>query len=329
MAVSVDVSAMEQAIDLLRLLRDVSAVSAERLGQYLATPGMSLLKRHLQRYGGIVLDEAFLADLFETVGSNPVLKPDDHVFLRSAKRGWQLLDTLEPQLRSVDFQALVERAVVMANEFLPEQLDEDITVYFLYGIRGTGIVLDKEIGIDVCDPTLFREGALDHHLLIGVLAHELHHIGVSKHVTTALASVTDCRLRMLGNILEPFLSEGAAYLYITPPEHLEEGLVRQWQSNLTNITAIFGRVNSFIDGIRQGTLSNLSETEQLFDNSLQGYTAGYIMIKAIEDTLGRKAVLDSIRSCLLFPRFYNSAVELGAHRLPQLDLRGFWETNLN
>ena len=323
MAVRVDVSAVEQAIDLLRQFREASFVSKECLAEYLAAPGMLLLKRHLQRYGGIILDEDFLAALFEEVQGDPVMKQDDHVFLSSAKRGWQLLDILEPQLRSVDLEALVQRAAEMANEFLPEPLDEDIAVYFLYGIRGTGIVLDREIGIDVCDPALFSKGTLDPRLLTGVLAHELHHIGVSKHVTAALAQVTDLRLRMLGSFFEPFLSEGAAYLYITPPEHLRGDLVLQWQSNLANIAIVLGRVNSYIDGIRKGTLSDLSETEQLFDHGLQGYTAGYIMVKAIEDTLGLKAVLDSIRNCLLFPRFYNSAVELGTYQLPRLDLQGF------
>ena len=73
MAVRVDVSAVEQAIDLLRQFREASFVSKECLAEYLAAPGMLLLKRHLQRYGGFIVDEVLLAALFEEVLGDPVM----------------------------------------------------------------------------------------------------------------------------------------------------------------------------------------------------------------------------------------------------------------
>ena len=77
-------------------------------------------------------------------------------------------------MNDIDLGAIIQQAFTLANAYLPKKIQEEVTVYILYGIRGTGIMLGNEIAIDICDEYVSIDGFLDINNLIAILAHEFH-----------------------------------------------------------------------------------------------------------------------------------------------------------
>ena len=75
---------------------------------------------------------------------------------------------------------LEDDTMSMVRTHLPNNINfPEITVYFLFGIRGTSIVLNNKIALDLCDDSLYENGDISFERLLQTLAHEIHHIGVS------------------------------------------------------------------------------------------------------------------------------------------------------
>lgn len=52
---------------------------------------------------------------------------------------------------NIEMDTIIQQAITLANAYLTSKIGEEVTVYFLYGINGTGIMLGNEIAIDICD----------------------------------------------------------------------------------------------------------------------------------------------------------------------------------
>lgn len=316
MAIKVDVSALEQSLYIFKKLREIPKVPIEALGEYLNTPGVLFLRKHLLHYGGTVFDEALITQLLTAVIRAPVPSIEDNIFLRSMKHGFQYVDIMEREFNDIDISAIIQKAVMLANKYLPEKIEEEVKVYFLYGIRGMGIMLGNEIAIDICDEYVSKNGIMDISNLVAILAHEFHHVDVNKHIFGILQSMGDAKNKLLVGFLEELLSEGVAYYYLPSPYHVGGALDQIWSNNLKNISVILNKVSNYIGRICSGEVTELTESQYLFAEGLEGYTAGYIMIKAIDDMFGENAVMDCIENCLLFPQVYNLAVKKGNLGLP-------------
>jgi len=316
MAIKVDVSALEQSVLIFKKLREQLTVPVESVGIYLKSPGMLFLKKHLLYYSGVEFDEPLLTQLFEEVTRDPVAGDDENIFSRSMRHGFQYVDVMEKSLNDIDLGAIIQQAFTLANAYLPKKIQEEVTVYILYGIRGTGIMLGNEIAIDICDEYVSIDGFLDINNLIAILAHEFHHIGVHENISNSLQHVGKEKNKSLIRFIEELLSEGVAYYFLPSPYHGGGTLDRKWNNNLGNISVILSKVSHCIGQISNGAPADPTLTQQLFDEGLEGYTAGYVMIKAIHDVFGRTAVFDCIENCLLFPQIYNMAVEKGNLALP-------------
>lgn len=105
------------------------------------------------------------------------------------RHGFQYVDVMEKSLNDIDLGAIIQQAFTLANAYLPKKIQEEVTVYILYGIRGTGIMLGNEIAIDICDEYVSIDGFLDINNLIAILAHEFHHIGVHENISNSLQHV--------------------------------------------------------------------------------------------------------------------------------------------
>lgn len=205
MPIKVDISALEQSILVFKTLHETSEIPIEMLSQYLGSPGILFLKKHLLYYGGTVFNEALLSQLLDSIITDPVPRTGDSVFLRSMKHGLEHVDVLEQEFNAIDMDAAIQKSVILANKYLPNEIEEDVKVYFLYGIRGTGIMLENEIAIDICDKYISRNGILDTDNLTAILAHEFHHIGVDEHVSETLHCVEGARSRLLVDFLRGFV----------------------------------------------------------------------------------------------------------------------------
>ncbi len=316
MLIKIDNTALEKSFLILKDLREISAVPINNIKEYIESPGIVFLKKHLKEYGGMEFDDKFLLQLIDDVLKNPSITSNDSIFLRSMKHGYKLVEVIEREFRTIDINEIIEKAVDLVNLYLPEAFDENVQVYFLYGIRGTGIVLDNEIAIDICDEYLSKNGILDTDNLINILAHELHHIAVNKYIFKIQQNEKDMKKQRLIYFMGDLISEGVACYYLPSPYDKEGILNEKWNSNLKKTYFILNNVKGYIDRILSGTLIDLKEIWHLFDDNLEGYTAGYIMTKLIDQTFGKEKVLECIKDCFLFLEQYNQAVQKENLRLP-------------
>lgn len=270
--------------------------------------GNIFLIKHLKTYGGLEFNEKLLKRLINITLDNSRVTFDDSMLLRSMKRGYEFVEITEKDFKKVDADEIVKRAISMANLHLSEAFNEDIKIYFLYGIRGTVIVLGNEIAIDICDEYVNNNGLIDVDSLVGILAHELHHVAISKHLFNKQKKEENQSIQRLTAFLGDLVSEGLAYYYLPSPCDKDGMISGNWRNNLKNIDEILSQINDYLDNILNGTLVDLKEIEYLFNDNLKGYTAGYEMIRIMDRRYGKEKVFEYIKDCFLFLSKYKQAM---------------------
>lgn len=309
MNIRVDNSSLEISISIFKELRYKSSVSDNTLAEYLNSPGIIFLRKHLKVYGGLEFNERFLKRMIDKTLGNSTINVDDNMLLRSMKLGYEFVEIIDKEFNKIDTYEIVKRAISLVNLHLPAAFDEDIQIYFLCGIRGTGIVLGNEIAIDVCDEYVNKNGIIDIESLVGILAHELHHIAINRYLFIKQRGKENEKVQRLEIFLGDLASEGLAYYYLPSPYDRGGMISEKWSDNIKNIDGIIGEINNYIDKILDGTLVDLKETSYLFSDDLKGYVAGYEMIRIMDEKFGKDKVFEFIKDSFLFLKRYRQAFE--------------------
>lgn len=312
MAVNFNDESFYKAIKIFNELKENLIIKEENIEAYLKTPGISFLKKHLKYYGGIDFDKRVIYYLMKKVLDNSIVEQEDNIFVRSFKTGYSLSERLEESFKKIELDKLILDSINLSNQFLPDKYNHRIKVYFLCGIRGTSIVLDQEIAVDICDEAFIADGEINRDMLIRMLAHEIHHISVESYIKTIVSKINNFKEKVLYEFIGNLISEGTAGYYITNPIDLKQFSSSVWVKNLENVNELLNEIKAIFDKLTSCKDFEAEDTQYLFSENLKGYTAGFVMIKAIDEALGREKVLECIRDCRLFIKYYNMAVEKGS-----------------
>lgn len=315
--IEADKSALEKSICIFKIINKGLPIPIDIIKEYYNTPGIIFLKKHLKKYGGIDFSENLFFKLYENLISKKSNIPEN-IFIRSMKMGLDYVEINEIEIAKINIEEIITRAVENAYKFLPNRICGTIKIYFLYGIRGTGITLDNEIAIDFCDNYLNKNGIIDSDKLIFLLAHELHHVAVNGYLLKNKQEYTGKKRQLLIDFFGELMSEGVAYYYLPSP-YDEEGIYgSNWNRNLNNIGNIFNKINYYIERIMNGTSLDLTEAGLLFNEGLEGYTAGYVMAETIDKTFGKDIVISCLEDCFKFMYTYNESLVSTNSELPKI-----------
>ncbi|WP_160679077.1 DUF5700 domain-containing putative Zn-dependent protease [Clostridium sp. C8-1-8] len=308
MSISFDYSALNRSIELFDNI-EKNTLTENQINRYLEEEGIKFLNEHLFHYGGSMIGKELLVKLFSLAIENPKLEGVDNIILKSIKQGFSRLSCVKKTLSKLDLNQIIDNSVKMANKFLPIYIDDDldIKVYFLYGIRGTSIVLKDKIAVDLCDEVLWEGDKINSEFLTRIIAHEVHHIGTDRNFKAVIDGLNSAREKGKVRLLSELLSEGSAMYYLNNPEELSSFKSTQWQNNDENMALILEEVELIIDKIIAGGLEVDKEIEVLFGQELKGYWAGYHMVEIIDRIFGLNTVLECISNINLFLEYYNTA----------------------
>jgi len=268
------------------------------LSQYFKCEGIQFLKGHLKHYGGFELTIEILEYYFGLPGENNFIEKS----VRSGITKIQAIDDNTLVDLETKSKTLENDISDMVKTYLPRGFNyQEPTVFFLYGIRGTSIVLDNKVAVDLCDDSLYDNGELSYSLLRGMLAHELHHIAVSQRFQEFSERALNEKNRLRYSTIEGLISEGMACFYFTP--EIANRHKKQWNSNLIDIDAKIERLMQSLDDFSGSENEQSALQNSLFDDNLLGYTIGYIMIERIHNKAGRDRVISLLDDFCLFEAY--------------------------
>jgi len=293
----IDASAAHLGRRIIELVSKKDVLSDDLLSQYYYCEGIQFLNEHLKHYGEFDLTADKLKYFFS-------LPNGDSVFERSIHLGMSKLNSIDGVLLLIDkqVQAFESDLMDMVGKYLPGNFHcPDITIYFLFGIRGTAIVLDNKIAVDLCDNSLYENGNISLNQLQCLLAHEIHHIGVSAAFQEFSKHITNKKELIKYSIIESLVSEGMACFYFTPDIAIHNNT--QWNANLTDIDTKINNLMQYL-GDSNNTESDLTVLQDsLFDDGLLGYTIGYVMIEKIHNFKGLYRVISLLCDFNLFDTY--------------------------
>lgn len=273
----------------------IGSVSDKLLVQYYCSDGIRFLKRHLEHFGGFDLTEDRFLGFFHSQG-------EGNTFTRSIQSGLKLLPSFNPNtFRNIQRDIILfdKEIVAIVRKYLPCTLDfSQVNVYLLFGIRGTSIVYDNEIAVDLCDAALFEDGQFIMDRLKGALAHEIHHIAVAQKFEEFAKRLSCEEERIKYAVIEGLISEGMAYLYLTP--YLIELNAAQWSHSMVDIEQKIEQLRAVLFDPTVGLNGKMRMYDSLFDDSLKGYSMGYYMIQKLHQAYGSETVIELLDDFRLF-----------------------------
>ncbi|MCL2605470.1 MAG: DUF2268 domain-containing putative Zn-dependent protease [Defluviitaleaceae bacterium] len=291
----IDIKAARLGRMILEMISKKDMPSDKLLYQYYYSGGIQFLNDHLKHYGGFELTIEKLKDYFASPNTNNVFEKSIHLGLSKIHIIDEMyLDRFEETIKSIEIDTMK-----MVEMYLPvDLLFPEINVYLLFGIRGTAIVLNNNIAIDLCDDGLYENGRIETGRLQRLLAHEIHHIGVMLKFLEFSRRIDDEKELQKYLVIENIISEGMACFYLTPDIISQNE--KQWNKNLTDIDTKIDTLKFTLDdySIKGNEIAELQNS--LFDDSLLGYTIGYVMIQRIHNKMGMDGVITLLTDFNLF-----------------------------
>ncbi len=296
---------VEISYEILSFIKNNNEIPNELIERYFKTPGFELLIKHLKHYGNFELKLDYLGKCFETVNSG---NKSENIFVKNMMVVLNNIDKYNDILSKLDVTEITEKSIRLANQYLPMDFEGDFKVYFALGIRGTSIVLGNEILVGLCDFSLEENGELNLECLIKILAHEIHHIAFDDYVK-ALYGRTNEREHSMIYLLGEVLSEGIASYYLTNPNEKNILDNSNWINNKEDINVHLQTINQFLSNMKNGGEIPKEKINDLFDDSLIGYSVGLELVEKIHKKLGFEKVLDCVKDCRKVTTLYNQAVD--------------------
>ncbi|QAA30919.1 DUF5700 domain-containing putative Zn-dependent protease [Clostridium manihotivorum] len=309
MNIKFDYSALNSSLKIFEKIEKNIVITEDEFNSYLEEEGIKFLNKHICHYGGSKLNNAALIKFFASAIKNPKLESSDNIILKTIKQGLFRFSYAKETLTTLNLNQIADNSIKMANKFLPKPIDDDsnISIYFLYGIRGTSIMLNDKIAIDLCDEVLWDKDKINSEYLTRIIAHEVHHVGTDKHFKAVIDNINSDREKDRCRLLCELLSEGSAMYYLNNPQEFSTFKSIQWQSNDENIMSILSEIGLIIDKVVAGKLPLDEQLESLFGEGLKGYSAGYHMVELIDINFGVNAVLECILNIDIFMEYYHRA----------------------
>jgi hypothetical protein len=237
-------------------------------------------------------------------------------------------------------------AFKVALHWLPEEPDFDIYVWMLFDIGGSGAWAFRtddgrhHVGFNLLH-MLDEKGEFDIDLFLGVLAHEIHHLGspLSRYYEAINYGSLDerSRLKLYSDYMDPLVTEGAAQKFCNnAPGALSakpypEKVFAATQQNLSEWAYFQAQYldihNRAVKDLRQllsGTAIDMGKFRTEYDNywtwkagEIEGrqimlgrqYYYGTELLGVINATLGRDALISGMLDIRKMPALYNEGIQ--------------------
>lgn len=231
-----------------------------------------------------------------------------------AQRAAALEETLAKWKR-----ADLTRSGELALAYLPAGARIRAKIYPVIKPRDNSFVFDVKT-----DPAifLFLDPSVSQKKFENTLAHELHHIGYGSgcpapETTTAISKLSpnaQAVLRWTGGFGEGFAMLAAAGGPAKHPHDVSEAAERaRWDKDVANFNADLKKVESFFVSVLEGKLTGDEVNRQGFSFfGVQGpwYTVGWRMTALIEETFGKKRLIEVMCDQRLLLATYNEAATI-------------------
>lgn len=231
-----------------------------------------------------------------------------------AQRAAALEETLAKWKR-----ADLTRSGELALAYLPAGARIRAKIYPVIKPRDNSFVFDVKT-----DPAifLFLDPSVSQKKFENTLAHELHHIGYGSgcpapETTSAIAKLSpnaQAVLRWTGGFGEGFAMLAAAGGPANHPHDVSEAAERaRWDQDVANFNADLKKVESFFVSVLEGKLTGDEINRQGFSFfGVQGpwYTVGWRMTALIEETFGKKRLIEVMCDQRLLLATYNEAATI-------------------
>jgi hypothetical protein len=228
-----------------------------------------------------------------------------------AQRATALADTLA-KWKSAD----VTRPAQLALAYLPANARIRATIYPVIKPRDNTFVFEVKT-----NPAIFvyLDPAVSQKKSENTLAHELHHIGYgtscpAAETTAAVAKLSEPRqiaLRWISAFGEGFAMLAAAGGPKVHPHEVSKPEERaRWDSDLKNFNADLKKVEGFLVRVLEGKVAGDEMQKEGFAFfGIQGpwYTVGWRMVSLIEETYGRRRLIEVMCDQRLLLATYNEA----------------------
>ncbi|HKR10797.1 MAG TPA: DUF5700 domain-containing putative Zn-dependent protease [Pyrinomonadaceae bacterium] len=216
-------------------------------------------------------------------------------------------------------RADVTRSGELALAYLPAGARIRAKIYPVIKPRDNSFVFDVKT-----DPAifLFLDPSVSQKKFENTLAHELHHIGYGGGCPTAetaaaiakLSPNAQAVLTWIGGFGEGFAMLAAAGGPSIHPHDVSEAAERaRWDQDMLNFNTDLKKVESFFAGVLEGKLTGDEISKQGFSFfGTQGpwYTVGWRMTSLIEETFGRKRLIEVMCDQRLLLATYNEAATI-------------------
>lgn len=231
-----------------------------------------------------------------------------------AQRAAALEETLAKWKR-----ADLTRSGELALAYLPAGARIRAKIYPVIKPRDNSFVFDVKT-----DPAIFLylDPSVSQKKFENTLAHELHHIGYGSgcptaETTSAIAKLSpnaQAVLRWTGGFGEGFAMLAAAGGPANHPHDVSEAADRaRWDKDVANFNADLKKVESFFVSVLDGKLTGDEVNRQGFSFfGVQGpwYTVGWRMTALIEETFGKKRLIEVMCDQRLLLATYNEAATI-------------------
>ena len=210
----------------------------------------------------------------------------------------------------------VTRSAELALAYLPAGARIRAKIYPVIKPRDNSFVFEVKT-----DPAifLFLDPAVSPKKFENTLAHELHHIGYG---TSCPSSATSAAIAKLSNPAQIVLrwigafGEGYAMLAaaggpsVHPHEVSNADERARWDQDMKNLNADLRKVEAFFKRVLENNISDADMQKEGFAFfGIQGpwYTVGWRMVSLIEETYGRKRLIEVMCDPRLLLATYNEA----------------------
>lgn len=327
--ISIDYSMAEKTVDWLEYIN--TGANDDEVKEYFVnniapTGGCKAIIDHWARF--MEWDAEKLYEfIMKALGKMPCEEPtrdEDGNLTGFGRRSIYWQEALQnPQALKRDIIALKEANVLSSSagktrEFLPADAPLQVDFYVVMFGGSNAFAVNNKNGFDLLQMPKLEDGSIDVESVVGIFAHEIHHVGFSKNTNNHMKDVKDeGKIKLLAILA----AEGMPTYFIDDVErNLEKfkqspdpgrrKIAQTWEEYITDRQQLFENAARDIKANLAGDIDN-SEIFEKWMGGIKGpaYFVGYHMFKTIDENLGTEAAIPVAEDYRQFLKLYNQAAK--------------------
>lgn len=310
--VTVDFSAVELMLPILPYVDRQEEPPEQLIDELVSSPGIRMWLRHAGRHGNMS-EEYYRRIIRAAAGLDQQVSGHYVNYLRkNASRSAEFRRIMQ-EFRRIDISELCNRAYAAVNEHLRHPFHHPVNFYLMCATRGSAIVLDYDIAMDIADFADPADSPLPLALIAGALAHEVFHMGRRDQTKPWPRESWTGTQGWAADLLGMLMEEGAAtYLF-----SMENFRLPDWQEADSRLAEIQQKVTGLFASAFTGSQSEGELRTEIYGMfGSEGYVLGARICQAIDEALGRDALYRALEMPSDFLVLFNQAARSGHSDIP-------------